>query len=152
VPAHATQEALVAAFSRLNSFRGDAAFKTWLYRIATNKALDMGRRRSVRASTTVLAAEIEGETPLPGAWTPPAARADPERELVRKSEADRLWQLVDSLPSDYRIVLLLFYRQGLSYEASVLKLPKRTVETRLYRARKKLRDAWVSDTTGGERV
>jgi RNA polymerase sigma-70 factor (ECF subfamily) len=144
----ATQETLVAAFQNLDTFRGDAAFKSWLYRIARNKALDLGRRKNVRTTTSFLAAQVEPGAGLQGAWT------DPEQVVLRQSEAERLWGLVAELPMNYRLVVYLFYRQGLSHEeiAEALGVPKRTVETRLYRARKRLRDMWHRDKTGGERV
>lgn len=65
-----------------------------------------------------------------------------DRLVQEGEERRRVEQAIDSLPEDYRNVTLLYYDQKLSYEeiAEVLRIPMRTVETRLYRARRKLRE------------
>lgn len=138
----AVQDTFSSAFRNLASFRGDATFSTWLRRVAYNKSLDIIRRRQARNS---LGNDMEGTDPLGG------NRGDPEAELLKRAESDLLWRLVGRLPPRQRAVMILFYREDLSYEeiSKALGVPKRTVETRLYRARRALTELWRREQ-GGE--
>ena len=123
-----TQEIYLRAWRALPSFRGEARFSTWLYRIATNVCLN--RRRQLRAQPPL----AEDEALLENM---PAGQAGPEAILAARDRKARLWQAVRSLPDRYRLVLALFYQQQLSYEevAEALALPLGTIKAQLNRAR-----------------
>lgn len=122
------QDAFVRAYKALPDFRGQAAVRSWLYRIATNLALNaVQRRREYPADT------------LPEAVT----ASGPERDAVRGAMAAHLRAAIDELPDDLRVPLVMREYGGLAYQdiADDLDIPLNTVRTRILRARRALRDA-----------
>ena len=116
----ATQEAFLSCYRSLGGFRGDAAFSTWLHRIALNACYDALRRRK-----DLLGLE---EAPDP----PPAAD---HGEAVATSVDVRRSLL--AVPQEFRAVLVLHDVQDLGYEeiSEILQIPVGTVKSRLHRAR-----------------
>lgn len=129
------QEALVQAFLKLDSFRRDSAFYTWLYRIAFNVAITHQRRRR-----PVVSMDQARET---GVMDPPDGQDSPVENLERKERCERIRLAIGQLPDEHRAVLVLREIDGCCYEtiAEVLDLPVGTVRSRLHRARLQLRDA-----------
>ena len=126
-----TQEVYLRVWRSLPTFRGDSAFGTWLYRITVNVCLN--RRRQLRARPSQTEAEgLLEQLPAPG--------PDPLSLALQRERNEYLWGLVGRLPENYRLVILLFYQQQLSYAqiAEVLSLPLGTVKAHLNRARKAL--------------
>ncbi len=128
------QEAFVRAWLALPNFRGQAQFRTWLYRIVTNLCCNRvpRLRRELLAMSEEAALQIPDETDANPAFSVEAA----ERRKF-------LHQQIEALPESYRLVVTLRFQQELSYEeiASVLSLPVGTVKTGLFRARARLRQA-----------
>jgi RNA polymerase sigma-70 factor (ECF subfamily) len=140
-----TQETFFRAWRNLKNFQFDSALYTWLYRIAVNAAVDLSARRRRRSHVSIddenshVASSIRGHEP------PPAA--GPER-----SEAIALVRAgVDELPEPFKTILILREYGDMSYDqlAEVLEVPKGTVESRLFRARMRLRD-WLVEKLGEE--
>jgi RNA polymerase sigma-70 factor (ECF subfamily) len=135
------QEAWVRAFTALDGFRGDAAFSTWLTRIALNEAL--GRRRRERPTLdweTIGDAASEAEI----INFPASARvSDPERSMARSEIRDVLERSIDELPDAFRAVFVARIVEGLTVEetAELFALKAETVKTQLHRARALLREA-----------
>lgn len=136
------QETYVKAFTKLDGFQGRAAFSTWLTRIALNEAL--GRRRRQRPTVELEAVEeAQGARaeliPFPGVELP----LDPEGAAARHELAALIGQLVDALPEPFRVVFVLREVEEMSTEetAEYLSIKPATVKTRLFRARKLLREA-----------
>ncbi len=130
------QETFLQAYRSLGRYRGEASFSTWLLRIAVNKAIDYHRRcREERYYQTV------DDTPLAQI---PSTEGEPEPLLLAKEQAERLYQYLDRLPPLYRQVLRRHYLDGFSYRevAGEAGVPVKTIESRLYRARKLLRSIW----------
>jgi RNA polymerase sigma-70 factor (ECF subfamily) len=136
------QEAFLRAYRGIPGFKGDAKFSTWLYRITFNLCADWLRRnrRPDRAAASIDKADM-----------PADERADLEKGLVVSEERERVRRALDGLEEIYRGVILLLYYQDMSYDqiAEVLGVPLKTVETRLYRARKMLRVALEEPRHGG---
>ena len=125
----AAQEAFIRAWQNLPRYRPRSAFRNWLYRIATNVALDTLRRE--RETVDV------DELPLPSPEEGPEA-------VVEKRERGRMVQrAVLALPAASRSVLVLREYEGLSYReiAQTLAIPIGTVMSRLNYARKRLRES-----------
>lgn len=129
--------AFLVAFERLSSFRGEASFYTWLYRIALRESL--ARRQKGNLSLEDLTRG--DETALPAVLT----ERDPvHEELVDRDSAARVREVLGRVPVAYRRLLELFFLKDLSYEqiARRLEIPEGTVMSRLFRARRMLKEAW----------
>lgn len=144
------QETFVRAYRALPRFRGDAKFSSWLYRIATNRALThlKRRRRRVAAMDIQSGPGVEAE----------ASRVDcspsegPDQLVIGEEFRRRVRLAVIRLPEQYRVVVTLFYLEERSYKevAETLGIPMGTLKTHLHRARALLREALAgSDLDGG---
>lgn len=137
----ALQEACLLAFSRLGTFRGEAAFGTWFYRIALN-SIYMGFRRRPGGVVEDIDAYLPrfdaNGTILDGAR--PIA-LDPEDETIRAEVGAILEAAVRRLPPDFRAVLVARDVDGLSTDetAEALGLTRAAVKSRLHRARLSVR-------------
>ena len=139
-----TQEAFIKAYNSLQSFRGDSKFSVWLYRIVSNVCLDFLRSKNRRPTVSLSVEDDDGEdTQLDVA----DESQSPELLLDRKLTRDSVRRGLDSLPPDYRQILLLREMQGLSYDeiAQALGLEVGTVKSRIFRARKRLCTFLIDD-------
>lgn len=127
----AAQEVFVRAHQALRSFRGDAAFGTWLYRIAFNHAVNVKGRMRFRAPHVPDAALVS--------HTAEAASPD-ERFEARRRQAVLLTCL-NELPDVYQATVRLHYWLGVSMSdiAALLEIPENTAKSYLHRARRLLR-------------
>lgn len=120
------QESFITAYYKLARYNSDYAFSTWLFKIATNKALNWLKKaaKEVAADDEVIAAI---------ASTQPGAH--------QTAEDNELHEAVDKLKPKYRAVISLYYWQGLSYQevAAVLAVPQGSVKGWLNRAKQALR-------------
>lgn len=133
--ADAVQDALISAYRRADTFRGDAAVTTWLHRIVVNASLDRMRRRAVRPWSQL----PEEETSAP-VLMDDARLADP-REAAESAETTReVRAALDTLPPDQRAAIVLVDLEGWSVEdaAQALDCPVGTVKSRCFRGRAKL--------------
>jgi RNA polymerase sigma-70 factor (ECF subfamily) len=130
-----TQETFLAAWQGLPSFRGDARFATWLYRIAYNCALkQLETRKRDKALRVALQAEQALQSHV-GYESTDAQMDEHERQAFVQEHLSRL-------PAKYRIVLILRHLQDMSYEemAEILTMPIGTIKTHLFRARNLLKE------------
>jgi RNA polymerase sigma-70 factor (ECF subfamily) len=102
--ADAAQDAFVKAMSALATFRGDASFKTWLLTIAANVARSAGRKTTRRR-----------EVALDAVAERPGGLADPERQTVVRTEAERVTQVLETLPEKQRLAVTLRIHEDLSH-------------------------------------
>ena len=130
------QETFVRAWRGMGRFRGESSFKTWLYRIATNVARTHLDRRGRQARIADRSLDDEAE-PLQAGDVPSPA-PDAETSLVRREAIDRA---LSELPDELRLALVLRDVEGLDYKeiAGVTGAPIGTVESRIFRARRRLR-------------
>ncbi len=135
------QDTFLKAWTRRELFQPDTNFRAWLFRIAANGCIDRIRRRKVRRAEElderVTTDQLE-EGDLPSVST--FGRASPLQEHARHELADRLNQALETLPENMRQAVLLCDVHGYSYQeiADELGIPKGTVMSRLFYARKKL--------------
>ena len=139
-----TQETFIKAYNSLQSFRGDSKFSVWLYRIASNVCLDFLRSRSRKPTVSLSVEDDEGEE---GQLDIADESQSPELLMERGLTRDAVRRGLDTLPPDYRQILLLREIQGLSYDeiAAVLEIEVGTVKSRIFRARKRLCAFLVED-------
>ena len=136
----ATQEAFISAFRSLNSFRG-GSFKAWLMRTVTNACYDELRRQKRRPTVSLEPTNDDDEEIESPHWL-----ADVSMTPAEKFEADELEHAIqhclESLPVDFRIVVVLADIQGMDYSevASSIRVPLGTIKSRLARARLRLRE------------
>ncbi len=138
-------DAFVRVHNALPSFRGDANFTTWLYRIVKNVFLDERKKQRIRSHSSLEEmVELEDssisrqvEDPKPG----------PHQNVERRERAELIQQAVLSLPENQRLMIGLYHFQHRSYEeiAEVMGLPIGTVKSRLNRARLALKNKLHSD-------
>jgi RNA polymerase sigma-70 factor, ECF subfamily len=130
----ASQEALIAVARRIGSFDGRAQFTTWLYRVATNAALDEARRRKRRPTPT-------DDGVLDGPST-----AAPERIVTARLDVDAA---LTRLPEEFRTAVVLRDLLDLDYAeiAEVLDIPIGTVRSRISRGRRMLGE-WFGNSEG----
>ncbi len=129
-----SQEVFVTLYKKLNTYKGEAKLSTWIYRIATNKSIDWHRKKKRKTIFSLFddnnkIGNIKSDIP-------------PPQELYILTEEQReLQAVVNRLDEKYRIVVVMYYYQQLSCKdiAEILHISTRTVETRLYRAKKLLK-------------
>jgi len=132
-----TQDVLLQVVRKLPSFRGEAAFPTWLHRVTVNAALSHRRRQASRQDH--LRTNTAEDVPL----DIPSAEGPPEGVVLGAELRLLLAQAIDRLPPTYREVFLLADIEGLPNAeiADRLELTLAAVKSRLHRARAMLREA-----------
>ncbi len=138
--ADATQEAFIAAFRGLNSFRG-GSFRAWLMRTVTNACYDELRKRKRRPTTPLEPDRKDGdEVETPGWLADPGLSPEQRAEALELEHA--LQHCLDNLPLEFRTVVVMADVQGLDYTevAAAVRAPLGTIKSRLARARLRLRE------------
>ncbi len=126
------QDSWLAAWRALPGFRHESAVSTWLYRVVTNSALALLRRRRPTVSLDEPADRSTVDTALLAAAVP-----GPEGRVVRAEEVDAVLRAIGRLEVSQRVPLVLRELEGLSYEevAEVLDVNVGALRSRLHRAR-----------------
>ena len=148
-----TQQVFVQIWTRAEQWKGEGAFEAWLYRIATNLALNhlrSLRRRKEQTLDVQPSAALRDEDPRhpedeessAPSWMVDAAALGPETELAEHRE--RLRRLVEELPEEQREALRLVFEEemGVRDAAEALGVPEGTVKSRLHYAKKRLAQEW----------
>jgi RNA polymerase sigma-70 factor (ECF subfamily) len=134
------QEVFAKVSRSLDSFKGKSSFSTWIYRIATNTALDKLRPPSFKRSSEHTTLEDIADTEDRNAWTGQAGLTV-DQEVIRKEMSECVRQFMDRLPPDYRTVLILSELEGFKNReiADILEISLDNVKVRLHRARASLK-------------
>jgi RNA polymerase sigma-70 factor (ECF subfamily) len=134
--ADVVQDAFLNAYQSLHTFKGDAEFFTWLYRIAFNTAISLKRKK--RAVVSLDAGGRDGHLDPDD----PSEYIRPGAALERSEDEAQLRDALERLSPEHREVLVLKDIEGLKYEeiAEILDVPIGTIRSRLHRARLELRD------------
>jgi len=139
-----TQDAFIRAHRGLVNFRGDSAFSTWLYQIATNLARNRywywWRRK--RDKSISFDAPVSGNNDTTLAELIPAEQETPEDATVTQEFVNRIAECMDKLNEKHREILILRNVRNLAYEeiAAILGISVGTVKSRIARARESLRE------------
>ncbi|WP_165235785.1 RNA polymerase sigma factor [Aquisphaera insulae] len=143
--AEVAQEAWIAIIRGLTGLEDPAAFRVWAFRIVDRKSFDwIRRRRRGRALANRLVADASLHDPD----CDPGPEARPREGDGRDERIEQLRLALRRLPDDSRIVLTMLYVDGLSVIeiAGALRLPEGTVKSRLFHARKQLRDSFEAQS------
>ncbi len=137
-----TIEAFGRAFKKLDQYSPDYAFSTWLFKIASNNAIDFLRKKKQKYSISIDNKIDSAE----GAEHSSSFRAnvlDPEEQFIKKQKIEHLRILVENLKPRYKEMIELFYFEELSHEeiSKKLNLPIGTIKAQLFRARDLLYNA-----------
>lgn len=131
------QEAFLAIYRHLPSYRAEGQFKAWMMRITVNKTMDFmrSRKRSPQCSSET---ETEDWT---GAWQAPESQ-NPDSLYEQSSDNARVKAMLNRLPEEQHLVVELKFFQHFTFEdiSYQLGLPVSTVKTRLYTALQKLKE------------
>ena len=139
-----TQDAFLNAWRGLKFFKGDSAFSTWVYRLASNACIDFLRRRKRRTDISAPMPTYEEADSQPDI---PDDRFHPEQELERQELRRAVLNGLEQLSPEHRQVLVMREINGLSYQeiADILDLEAGTVKSRIARARISLRKRLLED-------
>jgi len=137
--ADALQDALVSAFRRADSFRGDSAVTTWLHRIVVNACLDRLRRAKVRMADP-LPDDLEERAARGGVLAGADPAADPEAHALAGDRRRRVLVALDELPPDQKAALVLVDMEGYPVQEAgrILEVPEGTIKSRCARGRARL--------------
>ena len=126
----ATHDVFLKAFRKMDQFRGESSYRTWLYRITINHCRNLQQMWQERHITSASDDLIWETTPDSG--------DSPLRVLETKELGERIQKVLDSLPEEYRLLLLLVADQELSYEqvGNLTGQSPDAVRGKLHRARK----------------
>lgn len=130
-----TIEAFGKAFKRLESFNPEYAFSTWLFRIASNNAIDFIRRKK-KASIYSIDEDYNDEDSK-GVFEVKSGDLNPEQELMKEQRIQEMHRIISLLKPKYRQLIEMRYLKELSYDeiAAEMDLPLGTVKAQLFRAR-----------------
>jgi RNA polymerase sigma-70 factor (ECF subfamily) len=122
-----TQTVFVKAFERLRTFDPSRKFFSWLYRMGVNESLNQVKRQS-----RIVRVEFD----------PPSRSPGPEQQVIREQADGLVQSALRRLGEDYRVVIILRHFVDLSYSqiADVLAIPEKTVKSRLYSARQRMKE------------
>jgi RNA polymerase sigma-70 factor (ECF subfamily) len=139
-----TQEAFIHLFRVLPSYRGETRFTTWLYRVVVNLCYDELRRRKRRPQPA--SEEAMAVMPETASWS------DPEKEMTRAETQLRVRSALMQLEDPYRLVLTLYYFEGLKYReiAEVTGIPLNTIKSHIYRGKARLAELLTESADMGE--
>lgn len=130
-----TIEAFGKAFKRLHQYTPNYAFSTWLFKIASNNAIDFIRRKKM--VTFSIDKTFEDEEGSSMAMDIKASELTPEETMEKKQKFKHMRDVVDKLKPRYKVLVEMRYFQEMSYEeiAEKMDLPLGTVKAQLFRAR-----------------
>ena len=135
----AAQEVCIKIWKQLSQFKGDSKFSTWVYRIATNTCIDLLRKQKKRENEVTLFTDDEEQeerlTDLTDIWK------DMSEQLAGDELRSVIWQGIQELKVDHRMVIVLRDVEGKSYDeiANALGVSIGTIKSRLSRARQQLK-------------
>jgi RNA polymerase sigma-70 factor, ECF subfamily len=132
------QEVLVKVYQVLDRYDSQYKFSTWLFRVAQNAAIDQIRRRRLK----VVSLRQEDEEGEGRDWDLPSIERGPYGELRNRERGSAIQDAIESLPWEYRELILLRHFGELPYEeiAKLKAMPLGTVKNKLFRGRQMLKE------------
>ncbi len=133
-------ETFEKAFRKINSYKSDFAFSTWLFRIATNHGIDYIRTSQNKYDNVYIDKVLDYDNDFQKTVVITEDSLNPEESIVNIQEKRIVKNIVQKLPPDYRRIVVLRYFEDYSYNeiSEKLDLPIGTVKARLFRSRELL--------------
>jgi RNA polymerase sigma-70 factor (ECF subfamily) len=130
------QDVFIKIYKNLHAYSPEYKFSTWVIRITTNHIIDQHRKKKQETVS------LEDH-----AYDLPDASASPETVYIKSEQTKRINKIVDELPSMYKIPILLYHQQGLSYQeiAEIIGEPLSKVKNRIFRGRKLLKESLLEE-------
>ena len=124
------QDAFIKAYQNLDKYNSEYKFSTWIFKVASNLCVD--HLRKLKTQTL----------PYDDKLSMPHDTASAEDIYIHKSNKRQIEKAIQDLPEEYRVLVILYHKEGLSYEemSDMLKLPMSKVKNRLHRARNRLKE------------
>lgn len=147
-----TQEIFIKLYNNLENFRNKANLSTYLFRIAVNKCIDWTRKKRAK-TVSILACQNDEEADIYDFIAD--YHSNPEEIFLKQENADIIRAEIARLPEIYKTVMIMYYFQDFSPQeiADILNVPRKTIDTRLFRARNLIKKRLVRNTGfGGGRV
>jgi len=137
------QEVFIKIYKNIEKYSPEFKFSTWVIRIATNHVIDFRRRNKLAGQIDELDTAMDS-----GAVT--ATAPSPEDAYIAKEQSEMLHTAIENLPDMYKIPIVLYHNQGLSYQeiADIVDEPMSKVKNRIFRARKILKEALLNMKRG----
>ena len=131
------QDVFLKIYKNLRSYSSEYRFSTWVIRITTNHVIDCHRKKR---HDTVPIEEYQSETDSVG------AEASPESIYIRTEQTRRINKIVADLPEMYKIPIVMYHQQGLSYQeiSEIIDEPLSKVKNRIFRGRKLLKESYIN--------
>lgn len=125
-----TQEAFIKAYNSLKKYDPKYKFSSWILKITTNYCLDLKKKKSIE--TVTLNTDMDNRETTVSA----------EEVYIHKSNSIVIKDAINSLPEEYRILIIMYHNENLSYNeiSEILKIPLTKVKNRLYRGRNMLKE------------
>ncbi len=141
------QEVFLGVYRNLHRFRGDSQFSTWLFRIAHNKAIDMGRRRPLSTSLESVLEEAGDQVEARWQQLDDVPEQDPQALLDERQRNASILAQMAAIPLEQRLVVELKVFQSLTFEeiAELQEIPANTAKTRFYTALRRLKALMEQD-------
>ena len=133
------QEVFLKVYQALDRYDPRYKFSTWIFRVAQNAAIDQIRKRRLKLVSLSRPDDLDGDG---HDWELPSQERDPYGELRNRERGDAIQAAVDSLPWDYRELIVLRHFGELPYEeiARLKEMPLGTVKNKLFRGRQALKE------------
>ena len=143
-----TQEIFIKIYNNLSNFKNMSRFSTYLYRVAVNCCIDWTRKKRLK-TVSVMFYQEDSEIEIYEYITD--LSCNPEQLLLKQENISIIRKEINKLPEIYRTVMIMFYFQDFSPQeiADILEIPRKTVDTRLYRARNMLRTKFSQKSDNG---
>jgi RNA polymerase sigma-70 factor (ECF subfamily) len=128
------QDVFIKVYKNLDKYYPDFKFSTWIIRISTNHVIDHRRKRK---QETVPWEEVEFTL---------STEESPEGAYIRREQKEELQKVVSDLPDMYKIPIMLYHEQGLSYQeiSDIIDEPLSKVKNRIFRGRRMLKESLLN--------
>ncbi|MEA4962522.1 RNA polymerase sigma factor [Lutispora sp.] len=134
-----TQEIFIKVYNNLSGFQNKAQFSTYLYRVAVNRCIDWTRRKRPKTISMLTCQDDENVDIYDFIAD---YDSNPEEILLRQENMDFIRREVSNLPEIYSTVMIMYYFQEFSPQeiSDILGVPRKTIDTRLFRARNLIKE------------